>query len=78
MVCKVRLRSILAVFAMLMLPIGAQGCAAVAGAGAAAGGYETKQASEMEQLEEDYESGKITREEYEARKEQIDEASITQ
>lgn len=43
------------------------------GAGAA---YEIQNKRQMDQLEEDYESGKISQEEYEYRKKRIKEGSI--
>ncbi len=43
------------------------------GAGAA---YEIQNKRQMDQLEKDYKAGKITREEYEARKKQIEQGSI--
>lgn len=49
---------------------------AAAGAVGAGAGYELKARQEMKQLEEDYEEGKITREEYEQRKKQIEKGSI--
>ncbi|MEM7224708.1 MAG: hypothetical protein AAF495_17150 [Pseudomonadota bacterium] len=67
-------------FAALLLGGGlTSGCLALAvGAGAGAGGYEAYQASEMDQLEQDYKAGKISRSEYEARKDQIDRSSVFQ
>ena len=50
----------------------------MSGAAAGAGGYEAHQASEMDEVEDDYKAGRISKEEYEARKDQIDESSITQ
>lgn len=46
--------------------------------GAAAGGaaYEYSNKRAMDQLKEDYEAGRITREEYERRKKQIEERSL--
>jgi hypothetical protein len=43
------------------------------GAGAA---YEIQNKRQMDQLEEDYKKGNITREEYEARKKQIEKGSV--
>jgi hypothetical protein len=43
------------------------------GVGAA---YELRNKQQMDRLEQDYKDGKITREEYEARKEQISKGSI--
>ena len=55
------------------------GCVALAlGAGAGAGGYEAHQASEMDKLEQDYKAGKISKSDYEARKDQIDRSSVFQ
>jgi hypothetical protein len=55
------------------------GCAAfVLGAVAGGGGYEAYQASEMDDLEKDYAAGKISKQEYEARKAQIDDTSVFQ
>ena len=54
------------------------GCALFAGAAAGAGGYEAHQASEMDEVEDDYKAGRISKEEYEARKDQIDESSVIQ
>lgn len=56
------------------------GCAflggtAVGAAGAGAG-YEIQAARQMDQLEEDYKNERISRETYEARKEQIEAGSI--
>lgn len=68
-----------AVLASLLLASGPMsGCAVFAGAAAGAGGYEAHQASEMNELEGDYEAGRISREEYEARKDQIEDSSIMQ
>lgn len=54
------------------------GCTLFAGAAAGAGGYEAHQASEMDEIEDDYKAGRISKQEYEARKNQIDESSIIQ
>lgn len=67
--------------ALFLLPIGlvallaVSGCAAVLLAG---GGYEAYQATEMEEVEDDYKAGRINKAEYEARKDQIDKSSIFQ
>ena len=53
------------------------GCVALV-LGAGAGGYEAYQASEMDQLEQDYQAGQISKSEYEARKDQIDRSSAFQ
>jgi uncharacterized membrane protein len=63
----------------LALPLATSGCAAFfAGAAAGAGGYETYQHNEMQQLEEEYAAGKIDKDEYEARKRQIERSSVLQ
>jgi hypothetical protein len=46
------------------------------GAGAAGGGYEYQAYRQMQQLEEDYKNRRISREEYEDRKKQIEKGSI--
>jgi len=48
---------------------------AAAGGG---GGYETHQYNQMQNLEKEYAAGKISQEEYEARKRQIQQASLLQ
>ena len=64
---------------IILVPLLVSGCVAMAlGAGAGAGGYEAYQASEMDQLEKDYQAGKISKAEYEARKDQIDRSSVFQ
>ncbi|MCC6681096.1 MAG: hypothetical protein IT445_09360 [Phycisphaeraceae bacterium] len=59
-----------------------QGCAFLAGAAVGAGGaaaaYEYNAHDESEDLEEDYKEGRITKAEYDARRKQIDESSVTQ
>ncbi len=55
------------------------GCGAVFfGAAAGGGGYETHQYNQMQRLEEEYAAGEISQEEYEARKRQIQQASLLQ
>ncbi|WP_303902587.1 SHOCT domain-containing protein [Thiohalomonas denitrificans] len=51
------------------------GCAAGVGAGAAAGAYEYQNKQALEALEERYEAGEITQEEYQERKEDIESGS---
>lgn len=69
---------------VLLLALGftMSGCAAAGlaalGAAGAAGGYEAYQYSEMNQVENAYRSGDIDRQEYEARRNQIEDSSITQ
>lgn len=67
---------------LLVLGFAMSGCAAAGlaalGAAGAAGGYEAYQYSEMDQVEDAYRNGDIDREEYEARREQIEESSIVQ
>ncbi len=55
------------------------GCGVVFfGAASGGGGYETHQHNQMQRLEEEYAAGEIGLEEYEARKKQIQEASLLQ
>lgn len=48
------------------------------GAVGAGAGYEYKAKAEMDRIEKDYKEGQITKEEYEARKDQIRRMSIAQ
>ena len=48
------------------------------GAAAGGGGYETYQNDQMQNLEKEYAAGKISQEDYEARKRQIQQASLLQ
>jgi len=66
----------------LVFALGTTGCnkwfwggAAAAGA-AGAGAYEYSNKEALEDLEEDFEEGKISREEYERRKEEIEDRSV--
>jgi len=56
------------------------GCAflggAAVGAGAAGAGYEYRSKQQLDRLKEDYEAGKITREEYDRRKHEIEGGSV--
>lgn len=65
---------------VLMVALGQSGCAflggAAVGAGAAGAGYEYQAYRQMQQLEEDYKNKKISREEYEDRKRQIEKGSL--
>ena len=54
----------------------ASGCAA--GAAAGAGGFEYHLNQQMKKVEEDYEKGRIDRDEYEIRKDQIKRDSLIQ
>ena len=60
---------------MLTLAI-LQGCAVGVGAGAAGAAYEYQNKEQLEKLEADLDAGRITREEYLQRKEQIEEGSV--
>ena len=51
------------------------GCAVGVGAGAAGAAYDYQNKEKLEQLEADLEAGRISREEYLRRKEQIEEGS---
>lgn len=52
------------------------GCWLLAGAGAAGGAYEYRNKQQLDRLEEDFQAGKINRDEYLERKKQIHEGSI--
>ena len=56
--------------------LGSAGLGAVGGAAAGAAGYEYSAHRQMQELEEDYKAGRIEREEYEARKKQIQKGSL--
>jgi hypothetical protein len=64
----------------IMLGLGQAGCefigGAAVGAGAAGAGYEYNAYRQMQQLEDDYKAEKISRQEYEERKKQIEAGSI--
>jgi hypothetical protein len=70
----------LALGVLLLAGMGLGGCAfgagAAAGAGAAGAGYEYKNKQALDELDDDYAEGKISREEYLRRKREIDEHSI--
>jgi hypothetical protein len=65
---------------LLVMGLTQGGCAflggAAVGAGATGAGYEYQAYRQMQQLEEDYKNRKISREEYEDRKKQIEKGSI--
>lgn len=69
-----KVRALLVLSVAFAAPLTLSGCAAVL----LAGGYEAYQATEMEELEEDYAAGRIDKAEYEARKDQIDKSSVFQ
>ncbi len=69
--------------ATLILLLGAMltgGCAflggAAVGAAGAGAGYEYRTKQQLDRLKEDYRAGKITRQEYETRKKEIEEGSL--
>lgn len=66
--------------ALLITGLTQSGCEFLAGtlvgAGAAGGGYEYQAYRQMQQLEEDYKNRRISREEYDDRKKQIEKGSI--
>jgi hypothetical protein len=70
----------LVLVALLITGLTQSGCEFLAGtlvgAGAAGGGYEYQAYRQMQQLEEDYKNRRISREEYEDRKKQIEKGSI--
>ena len=73
-----KMKSLLLVIALS--GIAASGCEFAAGAGTGAlatgAGYEIQAHRQMNRLEEDYKSGKIDREEYDKRKQQIERGSL--
>ena len=76
------IRMISSLLAVVLILVSLVGCtrqtlggAAVGAAGAGAA-YEYQAKRQMDQLEEDYEAGRITQEEYEIRKQQIERGSI--
>lgn len=66
------------ILGLFLIGSSVSGCTLFAGAAAGAGGYEAHQASEMDEVEDDYKAGRISKQEYEARKDQIDESSVIQ
>jgi hypothetical protein len=70
----------LVLVALLITGLTQSGCEFLAGTlvggGAAGGGYEYQAYRQMQQLEEDYKNRRISREEYEDRKKQIEKGSI--
>jgi hypothetical protein len=70
----------LMLLSLLIVGLAQSGCEFIAGtlvgAGAAGGGYEYQAYRQMEQLEEDYKNKRISREEYDDRKKQIEKGSI--
>jgi len=65
---------------LLVIGLAQAGCAflggAAVGAGATSAGYEYQAYRQMQQLEDDYKNKRISREEYEDRKKQIEKGSI--
>jgi hypothetical protein len=65
---------------MITIALGQWSCefigGAAAGAGAAGAGYEYNAYRQMQKLEDDYKNEKISRQEYEDRKKQIEAGSI--
>ena len=65
---------ILVLLALVTLP----GCWFFVGAGTAGGGYEYVNKRKLEQLDRDFEEGKLSREEYLRRKREIESGSVVQ
>lgn len=65
---------------LLLVGMSQGGCAFLAGAGTGAAatgaGYEIQAKRQMDKLEEDFKNERISREEYESRKKQIEAGSI--
>jgi hypothetical protein len=76
---EVEMKKLMLVLVMLV-GLGQAGCefigGAAVGAGATGAGYEYNAYRQMQQLEEDYKNEKISRAEYEKRKQQIEAGSI--
>jgi len=56
--------------------VGLGGCAAAVGAGAAAGGYEYSNKQQLDKLNQQYQDGKISKQEYLQRKNEIEQGSV--
>jgi hypothetical protein len=73
------MKSLIVVF-LLAAVLAQSGCAFLGGAAVGAGGtgaaYEYQAHRQMQQLEEDYKNRKISREEYQDRKKQIEKGSL--
>lgn len=69
-----------ATLVLLLATVFTGGCAflggAAAGAAGAGAGYEYRTKQQLDRLKEDYEAGKMTREEYDTRKKEIEGGSI--
>jgi hypothetical protein len=76
---EVEMKQLMLVLVMLV-GLGQAGCefigGAAVGAGATGVGYEYNAYRQMQQLEEDYKAERISRQEYEERKKQIEAGSI--
>ena len=76
---EVQMKTLMLV-SVLVIGFAQSGCefigGAVVGAGATGAGYEYSAHRQMQQLEEDYKNRKISREEYEDRKKQIEAGSL--
>jgi hypothetical protein len=76
---EVEMKSLTIVF-LLTAVLAQSGCAFLGGAAVGAGGtgaaYEYQAYRQMQQLEEDYKNRKVSREEYEDRKKQIEKGSL--
>jgi osmotically-inducible protein OsmY len=77
------MKHIIVIALTLMLAMGTiYGCSsrflggAAVGAAGAGGAYELRNKQQMDRLEEEYKAGKITRDEYQNRKQQIEKGSI--
>jgi len=75
-------KSIIMFGLLVLLGSGLYGCSgafwggAATGAAGAGAAYEIQNKRQMDQLNEDYDKGKISKEEYESRKKQIEKGSI--
>jgi len=78
------MKNYILVIALMFFLVAASGCSGAFWGGAASGvagtgaGYEINAHQQLERIENDYETGKIDKKEYEARKDEIKRMSVTQ
>ncbi|SDY92309.1 hypothetical protein SAMN05421754_103121 [Nitrosomonas sp. Nm58] len=73
---EITMRGLLRLTVMMLALSSLEGCAVLAGAGAAGGAYEYQSKQQLDKLEEDFKKGTINRDEYLKRKKQIEGGSI--
>ena len=72
------IKSLITAILLTGLAVAASGCILAAGAALGGAGYELHQAKEMRELDQELAEGRVTRQEYLARKRQIEESSLLQ